>query len=563
MMSRLRLKGTLVMRLPVPAIISALLLCCACFCQRANSQTAKTDSKATISGKVTLKGKPAPGVVVGLHLSEPGQFDPTFKATTDQDGKYRIAEVPQGKYVIAPVAPAFVIANVNNLGGQSVIVNEGENIEGIDFDLIRGGVITGTITDVGGDPIIEEGVNLLSADDPRSGPSHHLWGRFQTDDRGIYRIFGIRPGRYKVSVGQESVYRGVGRGRRSLPITFYPDALEAAKAAVIEVGEGSEATKINITISRAREGFAVSGRIVDGETGKPVANVPISLTKIMIIDKNSTTGHGGPTDVRTNAEGAFRLEKLPAGKYSISIQPEPESDLRAGPVTFDVIDQDVTGLLIKTSTGASLSGTVVIEGKGGPNTAAGAKAPAWISVHLRNESQGFSSNQGVPIKPDGSFSVGGLSAGNVTFSVGTWGPTGNAKGITIARVERDGVVQTNGVQVQSGEHLSGLRIVAAYSSGSIRGVIKVENGVLPPGAHLVVSLSKVGDANNTPSGGGTVADARGNFLIEGLAAGTYELTAFAYIRNQRPRTAKQLVTVTDGSATDVMVTIDLTAPPSV
>ena len=558
-MSPLRLKGTLVMRLPVPAIISALLLCCAGFCERANSQTAKTDSKATISGKITLKGKPAPGVVVGMHLSEPTQFDPTFKATTDQDGKYRIAEVPQGKYVIAPVAPAFVIANVDNLGGQSVIVNEGENIEWIDFDLIRGGVITGKITDAEGHPIVEERVNLLSAD-PRSGSSYHLRGSFQTDDRGIYRIFGIRPGRYKVSAGQESVYGGVGRGRRTLPITFHPDAREAAQAAVIEVGEGTEATKIDITIGRTLQGFAVSGRIVEGETGKPVANVGIHLSKIMIIDKNNTSSHGTGTDVRSNADGAFRLEKLPAGKYEISIQPEPESDLRAGPVTFDVIDQDVTGLLIRTSTGASLSGTVVIEGKGGSNTA-GAQAPGWISVQIRNDS--FSSNQGVRIKPDGSFRVGGLSAGNVTFSVGTWGPTGNAKAITISRVERDGVVQTSGIQLQAAEHLSGLRIVAAYSSGSIRGVIKIENGVLPPGVRLAVNLSKVGDANNTQSGGGTAADARGNFLIEGLAAGTYELTVFAFNPEwrQRPRTVKQLVTVTDGSATDVMVTIDLTPPP--
>lgn len=546
------------MRLPVPAIISALLLWCACFCERANSQTAKTDSKATISGKVTLKGKPAPGVVVGLRLTEPAQTDPTFKATTDQDGKYLIAEVPQGKYVIAPVVHAFVTANVNNFDGQSVIVKEGENIEGIDFDLLRGGVITGKITDADGHPIVEEGVNLLSVDSSRS-PSHL---RVQTDDRGIYRIFGIRPGRYKVSVGQESVYRGVGRGRRALPITFYPEAREAAKAAVIEVGEGSEATKINITIGRALEGFPVSGRVVEGETGKPVANVPISLSKIMIMDKNSTSSYGGSTDIRSNADGAFRLEKLPAGKYAISIQPEPELNLRAGPVTFDVIDQEVTGLLIKTATGASLSGTVVIEGKGGSSTA-GAQAPAWLSVEVRSESLGFSSNQGVQIKPDGSFRVGGLSAGNVTFSVGTWGPTGNAKAITITRIERDGVLQPSGIQLQATEHLSGLRIVAAYSSGSIRGVIKIENGALPPGSHLFVNLSKVGDANNTPSGGGTAADARGNFLIEGLAAGTYELTVFAFNPEgrQRPHTAKQIVTVTDGSATAVMVTIDLTPPP--
>ena len=119
---------------------------------------------------------------------------------------------------------------------------------------------------------------------------------------------------------------------------------------------------------------------------------------------------------------ALPVGEIARRKICDSIQPEPESNLRAGPVTFDVIDQDVTGLLIKTSTGASLSGTVVIEGKGGAKTA-GAQAPAWLSVEVRNDMLGSSSNQGFPIKPDGSFRVGGLSAGNVTFSVGTWGPT--------------------------------------------------------------------------------------------------------------------------------------------
>ena len=87
------------MRLPVPlTIISALSLCFGLFCQRANAQTGSTtkNADATISGKVTSKGKPAAGVVVGLRLSEPNQFDSTFKATSDQEGKYRILMCPVG-----------------------------------------------------------------------------------------------------------------------------------------------------------------------------------------------------------------------------------------------------------------------------------------------------------------------------------------------------------------------------------------------------------------------------------------------------------------------------------
>lgn len=547
------------------AIIPAVLLCCAGFCQRANSQTgpARKNSDASVSGRITIKGKPAAGVVVGLRLSQydPGRVDPGFKATTDQDGKYRITDVPAGSYQVAPVTPAFVISDVNKSYGQNLIIAEGDNITGIDFDLMRGGVITGKVTDADGHPVMEERLALLAAD-PRSGASH-VWVNFQTDDRGIYRMFGIRPGRYKVSIGEDNfgAYNGFGTGR-SLPITFYPDAPDAATARVIEIGEGDEATNIDITIAPANQTFSVSGRVMDGETGKPIPNVTISLSKILIIDSSSSSSSGGGTDVRSNPDGAFRLEKLAAGKYSVSIQPPTESDLRAEPITFDLIDQDVTGLLIKTATGASLSGTVLLEGprdRGPVGT-----APAWLSVHLRKEGNGsiVTSSQSTDIKPDGSFRIGGLLGGTVSFSLGSWSATGNAKPIPILRVERDGVMQTNGIQLETGEHISGIRVVAAYSNGSIRGVVKVENGSFPPSGQLVITLLKVGDSNWNTNGGGIAADARGHFLIEGLATGVYEVTVSAFIPEwrQRPRITKQLVTVTDGAATDVSVTIDLTPP---
>jgi len=548
------------------AIIPAVLLCCAGFCQRAHSQTgpARKNSDATVSGRITIKGKPAAGVIVGLRLSQydPGRADSGLKATTDQDGKYRITDVPAGSYQVAPVTPAFVISDVNKSYGQSLIIAEGDNVAGIDFDLMKGGVITGKVTDADGHPVIEERLALLAADNPRSGLAH-VSVDFQTDDRGIYRMFGIRPGRYKVSIGEDNfgAYNGFGAGR-SLPITFYPDATDAATARVVEIGEGDEATNIDITIAPAAQNFSVSGRVMDGETGKPIPNVTISLSKILIIDRYSSRSSGGDTDVRSNTDGAFRLEKLAAGKYSVSIQPPTESDLRAEPVTFDLIDQDVTGLLIKTTSGASLSGTVLLEGTPDRNPARAASA--WLSVYLRKEGNGstFTSNQSTEIKPDGSFRIGGLAAGTVSFSLGSWSATGDAKPIPISRVERDGVVQTNGIQLETGEHISGIRVVAAYSSGSIRGVVKMENGSLPPSGHLVISLLKVGDPNWNTNGGGTAVDARGHFLIEGLATGTYEVTGFAFIPEWRqgPRITKQLVTVTDGAATDVLVTIDLTPP---
>lgn len=549
------------MRLPAPlAIIPALLLCCAGFCQRANSQTkpAKKNPEATVSGKVTFKGKPAPGVVVGLRSSQPAQFAPTYKATTDQDGNYRVSDVPAGSYEVAPVAPSFVISDVNNSTGQTVVITEAEHVEGIDFELVRGGVITGKITDADGHPIIEERVNLLPVDQRNQrGPVYPTSVNFQTDDRGIYRMFGIRPGRYRVSIGEgnDNFYGRFGSVRPAYRTTFYPDATDPAKATVIEIEEGTEATKIDITLGEIVQGFSVNGRVVD-ESGKPVANVSIGLSRI-IVDGNNSSSSGGGTGARTDRQGEFRIEKLPPGKYSVSIYPPTDSDLRAEPVTFDVLDQDVTGLLIKSSIGASLSGVVVLEGVR-DNSVLAALAQSHVSAYVR-EGQNITSGRADRLKPDGSFRVGGLRAGTANFSLDAMR---NVKGLTISRIERDGVIQPNGIQIQDAEHVTGIRIIVAYSNGSIRGVIKLENGTLPSSGRLMIQLTKPEDrlANVRPS----MADSRGHFLIEGLAAGNYELMVIAYAPEWRgrPPTVKQIVTVADGAVTEVIVTIDLTPTPN-
>jgi hypothetical protein len=550
------------MRPPAPlAIISALLLCCAAFGQRANSQTttAKNNPNAIVSGKVVIKGKPAPGIVVGVRSSRPTQFDPTFKATTDQDGNYRITDVPAGTYEIAPVAPAFVISEGNNLRSQMVLINEGENVEGIDFELVRGGVITGKITDADGHPVIEERVNLVPVEQgSQRGPVYSVSTSFQTDDRGIYRMFGIRPGRYKIFIGEGegSFYRTIGRGGAALPTTYYPDATDAAKAKVVEIDEGTEANNIDIAIGQPFHGYSANGRIVDGETGKPVPNVWIGVSKIVSVDGRNSGSYGVGTDVRSSSQGEFRLENLAPGKYSISIYPQPESDVRADPVSLEILDSDVTGLLIKSSIGSSVSGTVVLEGTRDSKVVA-AMAQAYISAYVRSEGASMSGRSS-RLGPDGSFRVGGLQAGTAMFS---FSALNDFQGLTISRIERDGVVQPNGIHVQNAEQVTGVRVFVTYSTGSIRGIIKTENGTLPANAHLMIQVTKPGDTNNRNRSWG--ADSRGHFLIEGLADGAYELVVIAYLPESRlrPPTVKQLVTVTDGAATEVTVTIDLSPAP--
>src|SRR5678815_5790840 len=71
--------------------------------------------------------------------------------------------------------------------------------------------------------------------------------RIQTDDRGIYRLFGLGPGKYKLSASR-NVRTGFGQPARFLP-TYYPATTDPLKATIIEVTEGSELTGIDINVA--------------------------------------------------------------------------------------------------------------------------------------------------------------------------------------------------------------------------------------------------------------------------------------------------------------------------
>src|SRR5688572_2947517 len=69
-------------------------------------------SGATFSGKVTIKGKGAPGIAVGLIRMEELSQQPTHhRALTDDQGNYKITNVGPGKYQLTVVASGFITAD--------------------------------------------------------------------------------------------------------------------------------------------------------------------------------------------------------------------------------------------------------------------------------------------------------------------------------------------------------------------------------------------------------------------------------------------------------------------
>src|SRR6185436_6790311 len=92
-------------------------------------------------------------------------------------------------------------ADTSNLNLPSRYYRLGDTVR---IQLVRGGVITGNVTNAAGEPVIGVSVRASIIRDPQGQVpktnSLYFMER-QTDDRGIYRIFGLMPGTYIVSAG--------------------------------------------------------------------------------------------------------------------------------------------------------------------------------------------------------------------------------------------------------------------------------------------------------------------------------------------------------------------------
>ena len=547
--------------LPRFAIILALSLSCgATALVQSQDKPTKKVQRNSVSGRVTLNGKGKPGIVVALRRSDFAEMLAPLKATTDPDGNYQITNIPPGNYLVAPIAPAFVSQDFSPRGrGKALLLAEGEEVHDIDFSLIRGAVITGKVTDADGRPVVEERVNVSSEDQGgRDRPLGMVSNSFMTDDRGIYRIYGLEPGRYKISVGvsDDDRFSPIRPGRIVYRRTFYPDVTEAGEAKVIELSEGMEATNIDIALGRNLPGFSASGKIINGETGKGIGGVRFSLRR-MINEREGGANMG--LFIISNDLGEFRIENIPPGKYSVFLSGQSGSELRADPVFFEVLDHDVANLLLTSVKGLSIAGMVVMEGTTDKSVLA-RLSEMRLHAYVHSETQNFSNSQSAQLNPDGSFRIGGLAAGRANFSI-TGSERREPSNFSILRIERDGVVQTGGIEIKPGEDVSGVKVVLSYGTGSVRGEVKIANGPLPSGANVNVWLTREGDAHwrFRPQS----LDARGRFLIQGVPAGEYELNVRAYLPGVRTQpAAKQTVTINDATVSEVTLTLDLGAPPN-
>ena len=256
----------------------------------------------------------------------------------------------------------------------------------------------------------------------------------------------------------------------------------------------------------------IVGQLVAVANGAPVANVGLKIITTSADGKHSTHLGGG---FRSNANGEFRIPNALPGRYVVAPENDQVSNTYGDPISFDVKDEDVTGLKIPMHSASTMTGIVTIEGD--PPTA-DVLSKLRISAHTLSDNNRMSSMVTSPINADGGFRITGIRPGKV--SLFSFMQRGEPAALRILRIERNGMELRDGVDVRSGEDINGLRLVLGAGGSVLRGEVKIEGGPLE-GVNLYVMYRPTnGDPQRFYR---AVLDARRHFVIKGMIPGEYEL----------------------------------------
>jgi protocatechuate 3,4-dioxygenase beta subunit len=339
----------------------------------------ESSSSTRIKGRVVMDGghPVAEATVMIFPVNVAGNVQGAITsllrpATSDADGKFEFTSIRPGAYSLSASAPGYVSADPD----PKVFYRPGDNAT---ITLVKGGVITGKVTNTSGEPVVSvvvRAIKLREANDkPLRGRSdlgsqindslEMALGPFKTDDRGIYRIYGLTSGYYHVAAGGRSPqgvsFSGGTAYDRDAP-TYYPSSTMET-AAEVTVLAGEEAANIDI---RYREH---SGHSIGGSVTVSTGPAPQAIT-VLLTRPNSAVAEA--TAIVMAGRQNYGFDSLHDGEYVVTAMgTSGNMGMAAGsegitasvsqPRRVTVRGADVSGINLIIEPLASISGRVVIE----------------------------------------------------------------------------------------------------------------------------------------------------------------------------------------------------------
>jgi hypothetical protein len=526
-------------------------------------------SLARLEGRViSVAGDPLRKATVRMQMMTPARTPgatgqppaiTNYTSTSDNDGNFLFEDLQPGRFDLSAERNGYVRASYGSKGpgtpSTPITLSAGQKLTGILLKLQPQALIAGKITDEDGDPIPNAQVQL----------QRYMWnqGRRQlmpmnstsTQADGGFMMGNLAAGRYFLSAtdNRANMFRNARErpGRRGQTeeyvTTYYPNAIDPASAAPIELTSGVDVRGIELRLRKARV-FRVSGRALHSGGLSP-SGAMLMLQRLGSNDFNYGGRNMAPI---RDKDGWFEFVNVSPGQYLV--QTQPGSSVRAEPgapnvpmlgrAQVNVGNEDVENVVITLGPGADVTGQLILEGVGPltaeqrQNLGGNAPAPTPGRANTPNSTPASSRmmfqlivaegvNFGIPggqIKDDGTFLMKNVQPDKFRMSLGGVPPGCYIKAIRFGG--QDVTHTTLDLTGGAGGHLD---IVISPNAAEISGIVRNDKGeaaadmmitLWSPEADMPGSLDPVRQSRT---------DATGNFKFSGLPPGDYRIAAWERI----------------------------------
>lgn len=536
---------------------------------QAQSQPAAKSTSSPSPTPVEKRGPnenpPATGSIKGRVVAEDGR--PVVNATlmaqavngspfarpaqADSEGKFSFDDLPPAAYMVFAVAPGYIdeamsTSDANDWPRHLV----GAQLK---IKMIKGGAITGKVTNSKGDPIVGVPVNAMALNNPSSSYTEFLGaGSAESDDRGIYRIYGLKPGPYVVSAGGSGQFGFTTSNGFDLDVpTYYPSATRDTAIQVV-VRSGDETTGIDIKYF-GTEGHRISGFLV----GTINAGASAVSGAVVII-----LSHAGTQSVLSMAlvspldqRRAFGFNGVADGEYDLfaSFQTGQQNDAPlVATKRVTVRGGDVTGVELTLAPLASIAGTIMLDPIKPEDKCdqRGSQLIETVFAARRDDPRKSGSQMmtamlidlGGTLNAKGEFIARNLDGGRYRFDIKlpteAWyvrainlpaavavtnqQPSQAAAPATASKANQSYPWQGT-ITIKSGQQVSGVSIVVGQDAASLRGRVTVtpEGTAFPADLHVHLVPADREQANDVLRYSETAIMSDGSFAFSNIAPGRY------------------------------------------
>jgi hypothetical protein len=405
----------------------------------------------------------------------------------------------------------------------------------VNFKMIKGGVITGTVKNSNGDALVAISVRAIRVKGPNGEPlsSAIPVREILTDDRGIYRLYGLPAGGYIVSAGGQSRTLGafIPTAYEGFVPTYAPSATRDT-AMEIQVTSGSE-SQADLQF-REERGHVISGTITGGTTSEGPQQFGASVT---VFDMQ-TRGEVANASAFSQSNYSFAVYGVPDGDYEIfAAQFSSLNDqLASAPTRVKIQGADVTGVRLNVAPLASLEGKVTFESDPKPSCGKH-RASALVETFINGRrfeprqsketppsdvpTTARNSFRSVIVDGRGVFSLKNLQPG--TYQIEPIAPASGWYVRTVALDRNPAVnIPRDGISLKRGDHIAGLTVTFAEGAAQLSGHLSAGEGqTLPLKLRVYLVPEDRVAAANLYRFYETSAERDGSFTLDNVAPGRY------------------------------------------